>query len=249
MARCPGNARSLDNRWEFVEIRDSFGRAVRASRPVVGAVFGQLMVIRADAGKHGKAVCVCECGNTTEKPTRDLWRGRATCCPSCGHAKAGARRSAHRGYSEIISDRRLLAVWGHRYTGMVSRCFDPNHRAYPNYGGRGISVAMCWLDDRRTFFEYAKGLERWDELGLDFDRIDNEGHYCPGNVRLVERKVNSRNKRSNTILEYLGERMPVSEFWERFCPGWRSYNSIQHHLDKGKTPEEIVSIYTLGGGV
>lgn len=249
MARRPSNLRPLDNRWEFVEVRDGLGRAILASRPVVGAVFDQLTILSADTGKYGMAACRCSCGNITEKPIRDIRRGKAARCPSCGYAKAGAKRSAQLGYVEIIGDPKILSLWGHRYTGMVSRCFDPSHKAYSNYGGRGISVALCWLDDRRDFFRYAKTLPRWDQLGLDFDRIDNDGHYCPGNVRLAERKVNSRNKRSNTIITYLGEGMPVSEFWERHCPGWRSYNSIQHHINMGRSAEEIVSIYNRGRGL
>ena len=103
-----------------------------------------------------------------------------------------------------------------------------------------------WLDDRRDFLRYAITLPGWDEPGLDFDRIDNEGHYCPGNVRLVERKVNARNRRTNTFLEYQGERVTISELWERFCPEWRSINSIFHHLGRGRSAAEIVDIYRKG---
>ena len=222
---------------------------IRGRRPRVGAVFGLLTVIRAESGRGARAVCRCSCGAEVIRDTRDLYRGKATRCRACGYISGGAARAARNGYGGIIPDRALLSAWGHRYTGMVSRCFDPNHKAYPSYGGRGISVFIGWLDDRKDFFRFAVTLHGWDQPGLDFDRIDNDGHYCPGNVRLVERKVNARNRRSNSFLEYGGERLTVSEFWERFCPDWHSINSLFHHLKQGRTPEQIVEIYRNGSGV
>lgn len=138
-------------------------------------------------------------------------------------------------------------MWCHRYTGMVSRCYDPNHRAYPNYGGRGIRVCAQWKRDRRKFFEYALTLPGYDQLGLDMDRIDNDRGYEPGNLRLVSRGENSNNRRSTVYLKFRGEELTFSEFWSRFCPDWHR-NAIQHHFDMGRSPEWVVDRYRATRG-
>ena len=243
MAGCRSNQKPRDNRWEEVDVCRERGGTIRAFRPKVGAVFHDLTVVSPGVGIKSMSLCRCSCGEEILVQTRAIFREKTKRCFACGKKHAGAKNAERRGHREIIGDPVLLSLWGHRYTGMVSRCYDENHKAFPNYGGRGVGVFVGWLDDRREFFRYAKTLTSWDQLGLDFDRIDNDGHYCPGNVRLVERKINSRNKRTNTLLSCFGETMPVSEFHERFCPGWRSVNSIFHHLNHGKSPEEIVERY------
>ena len=37
------------------------------------------------------------------------------------------------------------------YTGMKQRCYNPNHKNYADYGGRGILVCPEWLDDFWSF--------------------------------------------------------------------------------------------------
>jgi len=80
---------------------------------------------------------------------------------------------------------------------MLGRCNNPNHHAYPSYGGRGIKICKTW----RHFSNFAKfimTLPGWNlvrELGLQMDRIDNDGDYEPGNIRLTSSKENAGNRR------------------------------------------------------
>jgi hypothetical protein len=65
---------------------------------------------------------------------------------------------------------------------MIYRCESPQHRGYPRYGGRGIRVCDRWHD----FRAFAADIERDigpRPAGLTLDRVDNDGHYEPGNVR------------------------------------------------------------------
>jgi len=80
-----------------------------------------------------------------------------------------------------------------RFSGMRSRCDNPNDRGYKYYGGRGIK---CKFKDSNEFVDYVVSVLKVDPCGLQVDRIDNNGHYEPGNIRFVTAKVNSSNRRA-----------------------------------------------------
>ncbi|MBF0421093.1 MAG: hypothetical protein HQL78_13130 [Magnetococcales bacterium] len=62
---------------------------------------------------------------------------------------------------------------------------------------------------------------------------------------MVDRTKNARNKRTTRMLEFQGEQISFMDFWETYCPGWKSYNSLSFHLSSGKSPEEIALQYLL----
>lgn len=243
MAGYPKHAGSLDPRWEIVDYRDSRNRTCYARRPVAGSRFGSLIVLEPENANDGKSLCRCDCGDEYRVENRCLYRGASSGCRKCGHDKQGVTNTAKRGYAAIIPDKTTRLMWLHRYTGIISRCYDPNHKAYPNYGGRGIGICDEWRNDRKAFLRYAVTLPGWSDPALELDRIDNEGGYEPGNVRIVPRTINARNRRTNSFIEYNGERMPISEFFERFTPLWAGPSTLFWHLSQGKPPEWIVDYY------
>ncbi len=90
------------------------------------------------------------------------------------------------------------------------RCQNPSYKAYRNYGGRGISVCQEW----QSFEPFLKwSLENGYTQGLDIDRIDNNGNYCPENCRWVSRKENINNRRNTAELTIDGIKKPRTE-WE-----------------------------------
>ena len=79
----------------------------------------------------------------------------------------------------------------HRWDAMIQRCTNPKHKAFKNYGGRGIKICDRWLESFEAFL--ADMGEPPD--GLMLDRIDNDGNYEPGNCRWTTRGVQNINKR------------------------------------------------------
>lgn len=92
---------------------------------------------------------------------------------------------------------------------MKQRTLNPRCRAYKNYGARGISVCDEWLEFE-PFCEWA--LSNGWEKGLELDRIDNDGDYCPENCRWVTTKENSNNKRE-TIYVTVDETTKPESIW------------------------------------
>ena len=72
------------------------------------------------------------------------------------------------------------------------------HKNYPNYGGRGITLCKKWMSFE-PFYEWA--LENGYKYRLEIDRIDNEQGYHPDNCRFVTSAVNNRNRRNNKLDE------------------------------------------------
>lgn len=82
-----------------------------------------------------------------------------------------------------------------RISAIVSRCTNPHNAAYPDYGGRGITVHPKWVSDRVEFLRYLVELDGWDMPEYQLDRINNDKGYQPKNLRFVTRSANMSNKR------------------------------------------------------
>lgn len=102
----------------------------------------------------------------------------------------------------------LFNVW----QTMKGRCENPNRLKYKDYGGRGIKVCEEW-QEAKNFVLWA--LSNGYEKGLQLDRIDNDGNYCPANCRFVTPKENSRNRRNTKRLTVNGETKTVVEWCEQ----------------------------------
>lgn len=105
-------------------------------------------------------------------------------------------------------------LWG-IHDKMMSRCFDETDKDFANYGGRGITVApeLQDVDDYRRWFKNQFGFEK-PPAGYTVDRINNDGNYEPGNLRLATYKEQNNNRRSNKVLEFRGERHTISQWSE-----------------------------------
>ena len=92
-----------------------------------------------------------------------------------------------------------------------TRCNNPNHRYYKNYGGRGITYDPRW----EVFEVFFTDMGRKPSPDHTLDRIDNSGNYCKENCRWSNRCEQANNTRNNKLLSYEGKTMTYSN-WERF---------------------------------
>lgn len=66
---------------------------------------------------------------------------------------------------------KLLQTWN----GMIQRCYNKNHKAYENYGAKGVYVSNSWLvfenylNDVQKLDNWDKKLENWETYQLDKD--------------------------------------------------------------------------------
>lgn len=173
-----------------------------------GKRFGRLVVLeRAANTKNGQTrwLCACDCGGTTISTQYDLAGGYTKSCGCYKRDLTIARNTTH-----SLSQHPLYQVW----RGMKKRCQNPNNSGYQYYGARGIYVCEEWDNDFMAFYEFVMDLG-W-EHGLTIDRIDNDGPYCPENLRVVDYYTQARNRSDNVIVEIDGEEMCLSEAVERF---------------------------------
>ena len=77
---------------------------------------------------------------------------------------------------------------------LIQRCNNLNCPTHKHYGGRGIKVCDRWLDFRNFLTDMG---ER--PIGLEIDRIDNDGDYEPDNCHWVTHKENNRNTRRTVL--------------------------------------------------
>lgn len=68
------------------------------------------------------------------------------------------------------------------YRSILQRCYNPDHKSYPNYGGRGICVYEPWRHDWWLWFEHVGRRLVIPGFRMTIDRLNNDGHYWPGNL-------------------------------------------------------------------
>lgn len=132
---------------------------------------------------------------------------RGRCSPEIrakiSEAKTGKKQNGIRYYRD---NKQLANMW----QTMKQRCYNPNREKYIDYGGRGIMVCDEWKESFECFAKWA--LSNGYKPGLQLDRIDNDGNYCPSNCRWVTPKENSRHTRKSKYLTLNNETKTVAEW-------------------------------------
>ena len=197
-----------------------------------GATFGRLTVLSEVVGAKPRQFKVqCSCGSSPfALELRRLTSGNTNSC-GCYRRERMAKGDVQSTHG--LSKHPLYATW----RGMLARCYDPNHDAFTNYGGRGIKVCRAWRNDFESFVRWAEKAG-WTS-GLDVDRVNNNKGYSPANCRAVTRKENANNRRGNRKVRINGRVLTVTRAHAEF--GRVGYSTVLARLDRGWKPARALT--------
>ncbi len=174
-------------------------------------------------------LCKCKCGKLCTRQAPELTqKSKVVSC--------GCRFSEKRGGKK---DYRSYNIW----RGMIFRTRNKSHRYY---GAKGIKVCKRWL----TFENFLADMGERPSSSLSIDRINNNGHYEPGNCRWATSKQQTRNSSRNLnltfgyktqcVADWAKElHIPAQRIYSRLDQGWSIEAALTHpvsihHPRKGK---------------
>lgn len=167
----------------------------------------------------------CDCGETIEGKASDVRRGHTKSC-GCYHidkiTKHGIRHTKLYNIHSAIKD----------------RCYNPNCKAYHNYGGRGITMCQEWLDSNSgvgKFYEWA--MSNGYKEGLSIERINVNGNYEPSNCKWATYKEQNNNTRRTNFIKINGVTKKLTEWAEI---SGLSTNVILDRYKKGLVEEDLL---------
>lgn len=196
----------------------------------IGNVYGSLIVMSRDYSandEHAVYICKCaKCGRTISVRGSRLREGKVTSC-GCDAVPNGTTHG--------LSKTRIYETW----RGMHNRCEDVNHKDYPLYSKKGITVCQEWNKSNKNglinFYNWA--VDNGYEDSLTIDRKNNDIGYEPGNCQFVNDIAQANNKSTNIRIEYNGENHTMAE-WSRITG--IPYSTISSRHKKGLSPDSIL---------
>lgn len=179
--------------------------------------FGRMLLICREKSDPKWGWFVCRCGSLKKMMVSSI---RSGCLRSCGCMK----KEQHG-----MTGTPIYRVW----SSLRNRCDNPNNRAYPNYGGRGITYDESWSAFSKFYSDMGDVPE-----GCELDRIDNSKGYSKDNCRWATSKTNNRNRRSNVFATIDGVTRTLIEWSE--VEGAVEYATITQRIRKGWEPKSAV---------
>ncbi len=170
----------------------------------IGSVFNRLTVINYQGQKSNKSMwlCQCSCGLYIIPNSTDLERGHTKSC-GCLDSEVARERMTTHGQSYT----REYNIW----KGIKTRCLNPSHGDYKNYGAKGITISDEWAKDFNQFYT---DMGQSPEKNSTVERIDNTKGYCKDNCKWATYREQSRNRISNRQLTYNGKTQCITD-WDK----------------------------------
>ena len=204
-------------------------------KDLTGIKFGKLTAIeyKPCRDKNNKRIskwlCKCDCGKLKEVETYNLTSGHTK---SCGCSR-NIRNSKHN-----MTNTRFFSIWN----GIKNRCLNKNVKAYPRYGGIGITVCDRWIkfenfrDD--MYQSYKEHVEKYGEKETTIDRIDNNKGYSKDNCKWSTNREQSLNRRSNKKYLVNGEMLTATGISEKYN---MTYSTVIHRICRGWDIDRIIN--------
>lgn len=184
---------------------------MRVPANLVGKRFERWVVIepvpRPSAAFKIRWICRCDCGTIRNLVGTALTSGHSK---SCGCYKREMRFKDK--YTHGYTDHPLFTTW----LSMMSRCNKTHDRAYPRYGGRGITVSDSWTD----FEKFAADMGPKPTPDHSIDRINNDKGYSKENCRWATRTEQNRNRSNSSVLTFRGRTETLKD--------WSKYSGIPY---------------------
>lgn len=203
---------------------------------LTGKRFGRLTVLQRADGKEKRSyfLCKCDCGNVLKIVGRDIKRGHTVSC-GCYKKEIIKQRNTVLFRIDGRTNTRLYKVW----VSMKMRCENQNHKAYNDYGGRGITICEEWskFENFKKWAIESGYNENCSVRELTLDRIDVNGNYEPNNCRWVDMKTQANNRRNNVFICINGENRTVSE-WARYSN--INLSTLWYRIKRGWTGEKLI---------
>lgn len=173
-----------------------------------GKKIGALTIFkRAGSAPSGEALweCQCDCGIACIKTSSSIKENHE---PSCGCLK-GFKISKC-----MVRHGRTRSPEYVSWCGMKARCLNSNEPGFHRYGGRGIQICERW---KNSFENFLTDMGEKPSPSHSIDRIDVDGNYEPSNCRWATKTEQSRNQRSNRLIEYNGSMIHISVLAKQAC--------------------------------
>jgi hypothetical protein len=126
----------------------------------------------------------------------------------------------------------MYGVW----LNMKERCYNPKHRYFMHYGGKGVVVCDEWRDDFRLFYEWAISNGYADNLTID--RIDCGGNYCPENCRWITIQEQQNHKSNSLLVEFDGKVLNLKQL-SKLCGV--HYDTMFARYKKGVRGDKLIA--------
>ena len=160
----------------------------------IGNRYSRLIVLERAGSSPGRFrlalwICNCDCGNQIIVKGNYLRKGATRSC-GCLQKEEMSKRTKKHGQSHGQGSKWQPTRSYRSWKAMRTRCTNPNHKYYYNYGGRGIKICDRWDSFENFFADMGERPE-----GMTMDRIDNDGNYEPSNCCWSTPKQQRKNQR------------------------------------------------------
>jgi hypothetical protein len=139
---------------------------------------GMLLPTMTSKRKRHYGLYKCYCGKEFKALTSNITSNKTISC-GCKFKEVMVKHN--------LSSHILYTTWRN----MMNRCFNNKHKAYVNYGGRGITICDEWLNVENFINDMYPSYKS----GLSIDRENNDLGYSKDNCRWTTKEVQTQNTR------------------------------------------------------